>query len=163
LYGRHKLPKTMNFSLGIQRQLMDTVIDVSYVGSLSRHLYMARNINPVPMFARFDPANADPTRPGVPLPDNFFRTYPGYGNLNVYEHAASSNSNSLQVSANRRFTSGFQFGLAYTWSKTLGVVSSDTATVSPYFPWRQWNYGPLSFDRLHNLVFNYMYDLPRVG
>jgi hypothetical protein len=28
---------------------------------------------------------------------------------------------------------------------------------------RQWNYGPLSYDRTHTLVLNYLYDLPRVG
>lgn len=163
LYGDHATPSTMNFSLGVQRQIGDSVIDVSYVASLSRHLYLRRNINPVAMYARFDTANSDPTQPTRPLPDNFFRPYMGYGDLTVQEHVGSSNYNSLQVSANRRLTSNFQFGLAYTWSKTLGVADTDTSSVSPYFPARERNYGPLAFDRTHTLVFNYMYDLPKVG
>jgi len=63
----------MNFSLGVQQQAAGTVVDVSYAGSLSRHLYFRREINPIPMFSRFDPKNEDPTRPGRPLPDVFLR------------------------------------------------------------------------------------------
>lgn len=163
LYGDHKLPDTMNYSLSLQRQVLSSLIDVSYVGMVSHHLYMARNINPIPMYARFDPKNADPTQPGKVLPDNFFRTRMGYGDLNAEEHGASSNYNALQVSANRRFARGLLFGVSYTFSKILGVVSSDTSSVSPYFAPRQRNYGPLTYDRTNSLVFNYMYELPKLG
>ena len=46
---------------------------------------------------------------------------------------------------------------------TLGLANSDTVTISPYFAPRQRNYGPLEFDRPHVLVFNYIYDLPKLG
>jgi hypothetical protein len=163
LFGEAKLPNTMNFSIGIQQQVRNTVIDVSYVGALSRHLQVAKNINAIPMYARFDAANADPTQPGRPLPDNFFRPYSGYGDLNATYFAGTSNYNALQVSANRRFTRGLQFGAAYTWSKVLGVASGDGGGLSPYFDARERNYGPLSYDRTHVLVINYMYDLPKLG
>ena len=87
------------------------MIDASYVGGLSRHLFLRRNINPIPMYARFDPKNEDPTQPGRPLPDNFLRPYQGYGDLNVNEHTGSSNYNSLQVAVNRRFTRWLQFAV----------------------------------------------------
>ena len=163
VFGPHKTANTMNFSAGIQHQVWNSVIDVSYVGGLSRNMFVLRNINPIPMYAHFDPNNQDPTQPGRPLPDNFLRPYKGYGNLNVYENSASSNYNSLQVSVNRRFTRGLQFGLAYTYSKVLGVSPDDTSSLSPYFAARQRNYGPLSFDRSQMLVVNYMYDLPKIG
>ncbi|MEK7404427.1 MAG: carboxypeptidase regulatory-like domain-containing protein [Acidobacteriota bacterium] len=163
LFGRHRTTSTMNFSLGLQHQIRSTVIDASYVGALSRHLFLRSNINPIPMYARFDPKNEDPTQPGRPLPDNFLRPYQGYGDLNVNEHAGSSNYNSLQLAVNRRFTHGLQFGLAYTFAKVLGVAESDTSSVSPYFAPRQRNYGPLGFDRSQTFVVNYLYDLPRVG
>jgi hypothetical protein len=163
LFGHHKLPSTMNFSFGIQRQLGGSVLDVSYVGALSRHLYVRRNINAIAPGARFDPKNFDPTQPGRPLPDNFFRPYMGYGDLNVQEHTGSSNYNALQVSANRRFSGGLQFGVAYTWAKALGIADSDTSLVSSYFAVRERNYGPLSYDRRHTLVVNYLYDLPKFG
>jgi hypothetical protein len=130
---------------------------------LSRHLIIRRNLNPIPMFGRFDPANADPTRPGSPLPDNFLRPIKGYGDINLQEFSATSNYNSLQLSANRRFVKGLQFGVAYTFSKALGVVGDDYSAVSPYFPARNWNYGPLAWDRSHVFVVNYFYDLPKVA
>ena len=163
LYGRHRAPNTMNFSLSLQHRVWDTLIDASYVGSLSRHLFLVRNTNPIPMFGRFDPANGDPTRAGKPLPDNFFRPYRGFGDLNTYENSGTSNYNAFQLSATRRYTRGFQFGLAYTWSKTLGVANTDTSGISPYFPARSRNYGPLAYDRAHVATFNYIYDVPGLG
>ena len=163
MYGRHHLADTMNFSLSLQHQIWGTVIDTSYVGAISRHNFLRRMVNPIAMYSRFDPANMDPTQPGRPLPDNFFRPYPGEGNMYVYEHVGNSNYNSLQVSMNRRFTHGLQFGVAYTFSRLLGFASGDGDVMSPYFDPRQRNYGPLNFDRTHTLVFNYMYDLPKLG
>jgi hypothetical protein len=115
------------------------------------------------MYGRFDSSNGDSTQPGRALPDNFFRPYSGYGDLNAALWAGNSNYNALQMSANRRFKRGLQFGAAFTWSKTLGYASADGDSVSPYFSARSRNYGPLSFDRPFMLVLNYMYDLPKVG
>jgi len=163
LLGDNKMATTMNFSLGIQRRIRNTNVDLAYVGGLSRHLIVLRNLNPIPMFARFDPKNDDPTQPGKALTDNFLRPIKGYGDINLQEFAATSNYNALQVAANRRFTHGLQFGWAYTWSKTLGVSPDDYSNVSPYFSPRKWNYGRLAYDRPHVFVFNYMYELPKAG
>jgi hypothetical protein len=161
-YGKNKLETTMNFSLGVQHNIgFGTVIDISYVGSLSRHLLWQRNINIIPKFARFDPANADPTVPGSPLPDNFFRPYKGYDSLILDEFNATSNYNSLQLSAQRRFTKRLMFGLAYTWSRALSTASGDGTAVTQYFSPRQWMYGP--YGRSHIVKVNYFYELPRLG
>jgi hypothetical protein len=163
LGGKAKLPMTMNYSLGMQRQVAGATLDVSYVGSQSRHQLARRNINPIPMGARFVTANEDPTQPGRPLPDNFLRPYLGWGTISIAEFAYTSNYNSLQVSANRRFHSGLQFGVAYTLSKTLGVANDENGSVSAYFDPRRRDYGPLGFDRTHVFTVNYIYDLPRLG
>jgi len=69
MYGAHKPPSVMNFSLGIQQRVAGIVFDASYVGSLSRNTYYLYNINPIPIGAHFNPANFDPTQPpGTPLP-----------------------------------------------------------------------------------------------
>jgi hypothetical protein len=153
----------MNFSLGIQRQMFGMAVDASYVGSVSRHLYIRRSINPIPIGARFDARNFDPTQPGRPLPDNFLRPYKSHGDITAYEHVATSNYNSFQLSVTRRWSRGLQYGLAYTWSKTLGLASGDTSLITPYFDPRQRNYGLLDFDRTHVLVLHYIYDLPKFG
>jgi hypothetical protein len=132
-----------------------------------RHLLQTRNINLVPYAARFDPANGDPTRPGNPLPDNFFRPYPGYGDINFFENSGISNYDALQVQANRRFSRGLQFGVAYTFSRSRDYTSgADTGTganmrIGTYVDPREWNYGLSSFDQTHVMVINYTWDLPR--
>jgi hypothetical protein len=60
-------------------------------------------------------------------------------------------------------TRGIQYGIAYTFSKVLGVASADGSTVSSYFPMRKLNYGRLSYDIPHMLVINYAWDLPDPG
>jgi hypothetical protein len=163
LFGSAKPMTTMNYSLGLQQSVMNLIVDVSYVGSLSRHLLLGTNINRIPMYAHFDLNNADPTQPAVALPDNFLRPYKGFGNVNLNTFDGTSNYNALQASVNRRLTRGLQLGVAYTFSKALGTVSGEGSAVSPYFAPRQRNYGSLTFDRNQFFVANYMCDLPKPG
>ncbi len=161
--GEQKLPTVMNFSLGVQREIgFHTVVDLAYVGTLGRQLVYIRNINPIPMFAHFDPKNIDATT-GRPLPDNYLRPYLGMGDIKEQGFGASSNYNGLQLAVNRRMSNGLQYGVAYTYSKSLGVASTDGDQVSPYFDMRHRNYGPLSFDIRQVLVINYTWDLPNPG
>ncbi|NOT63863.1 MAG: TonB-dependent receptor plug domain-containing protein, partial [Acidobacteria bacterium] len=160
-----KTPVIYNWTLGIQQDLgFKTLLSVSYNGSRSNFLLQSRNLNLVPYGAQFLPANIDPTITGNrPLPDNFFRPYPGYGNITYNEYASSSNYHALQVQANRRFSKGLQYGLAYTWSKTMDLTDTDGGGVAVYAPTRIWNYGKAGFDQKHNFVFNYTWDVPKVG
>jgi hypothetical protein len=158
-----KVPSVMNMSFAVQRNLgFFTVLDVAYVGSLGRNLEWQRNLNTVPFGANFLPQNADPTDPRVPLPPNFLRPYVGYGNITHVEFASSSSYHSMQVSANRRFAEGLQFGFAWTWSKAMDYNSSDGEAVSNLVNRRVWNYGPSAFDRTHVVRVNWLYDVPNV-
>ena len=161
--GKQPLPNVMNFSVGVQREVgFGTVLDASYVGSLGRNLLYVRNINPIAMYARFDPANIDPTT-GSPLQDNFLRPYLGLGNISNRGFGATLNYHSFQFSANRRMSRGIQFGASYTFSKSLGAGGADFDGVSPYFSMRQRNYGLVEYDRTHALVINYTWELPDPG
>jgi len=72
---------SFNSSFDVHRNIgWGTVVDAAYVSTLGRHLSDFRNINLVPYGARFLASNQDPTT-GRPLPDDFFRPYPGYGNI----------------------------------------------------------------------------------
>jgi hypothetical protein len=147
----------------VQREIgFHSMIDVSYVGSMARHLIVQRNINSIPMYAHFDPKNIDSTT-GSPLPDNYLRPYLGMGSINMRTFDGTSNYHGLQVSANRRMSRGIQYGAAYTWSKALGTSDADFGGLSYYFPVRQRNYGPLGYDIRHMLVLNYTWDLPGLG
>jgi hypothetical protein len=92
-----------------------------------------------------------------------YRPYAGYTNApgavgnTDYTWGTNNNYNSLQTSLNRRVGAGLQIGIAYTWSKALGVsVGHPTDT-------RQAGYGPLPQDRTQSLVINYIYTIPGIG
>jgi outer membrane receptor protein involved in Fe transport len=156
-----KVPSTMNMSFAVQRNVgFSTVLDVAYVGTLARNLQWRRNLNAIPFGTNFLPQNADPASPAVPLPPNFLRPYIGHGNVSHVEFASSSSYHSMQVGAERRFTKGLQFGLAWTWSKAMDYNSGDGEAVSNLVARRVWNYGPSSFDRTHVVRVNWLYDLP---
>jgi hypothetical protein len=153
------VPTVYNYSIGIQNKLpFNTVLETSYVGSLSRHLQNNRNLNAVPYGTLYLPGTTT-VNTAIPNAD-FVRPYQGYGNINIYEGTATSNYNSLQVSLNRRMASGLFFGLAYTWSKALGTGSGDGDFFRIDSLQRFANYGLLSFHRAHNLAANFIYELP---
>jgi Carboxypeptidase regulatory-like domain len=164
-----KVPSIYRYSLGIQRELgFGTVVDASYVGNVGRHLIQAIDPNIIPYGARFLPENQDPTSPGNALTDNFYRPIPGYSGIPEIFNGGYSSYNALQVAVNRRFSRGIAFGASYTWSKVMNLNSSggspnDASQVATYRDWRVWNYGPASFDQTQMLVFNYVWDLPKVS
>ena len=165
-----KLPTSYNFQFGIQARLpWSMVLDTAYVGGQSRHQQDNRNLNPVPYGAAFSPQNQDPTlvaaQPNAlagsnALPPNLLRPYRGYGQILLYESAAISNYNSLQLSLNRRAAAGLFVGVAYTWSKTLTNATSDTAVVRADNLNRLANYGPANFDRRQVFAANWVYTVP---
>jgi hypothetical protein len=94
------------------------------------------------------------------LGDNFLRPYKGYGDINTTTWSGVANYNALQVQVNRRYTRGFQYGVAYTWSRSLDYANDDSSDVSAGRPYRAFNYGPSDFDQTHIFTINYIYDLP---
>ena len=147
-----KSPYAMNASLSVQRNIgFGTVVDVAYVGTFGRHLEWTRDLNAIPLGANFNPKNADPTNAAVPLPASFLRGYTGFNNINQADWAANSSYHSLQVTANRRFAHGLQFGGAWTWSKAMGYVDADGTAITSLVSAKIWNYGPAGFDRTHVL------------
>ncbi|MBI3680066.1 MAG: carboxypeptidase regulatory-like domain-containing protein [Acidobacteria bacterium] len=156
-----KPTQSMNVSLSVQHDIgAGIVLDAGYVSTLGRNQMWRRNINPVPFGANFDPRNADPTNTRVPLPNSFLRPMPGYADVNMIEWAGSSNYHSLQVTMNRRFRKGLDFGASYTWSKTLDYIDDDEGAIAVLVPLRVWNYGLAAFDRTHVFKANFLYSLP---
>jgi hypothetical protein len=121
-----------------------------------------RSFNALPYGTRFLPSSIDSTT-GSPLPDNFLRPLPGYADIQYIELAGTSNYHSLQTQINKRFSKGLQFGLAHTWSKAMTIVNGNGDSVNPYLDYRMRNYGKASFDRTHNLIINYVYDIPKLS
>lgn len=164
IFGDNPMPTTYNYSLGFQQQFgRSMLVDVSYVGSISRHQLWQRNINPIPLYATHldrNPQNTNPTRPGVALPGNFLRPIQGYGDIFLYEFAATSNYNSVQARVTQRLGKSINWGVSYTFSKALGTAPNDGFTVATFFSPRVWNYGVLTHDRTQVLAINYNWKLP---
>lgn len=155
------IPTVYNWSLSVQRGIgFGTVVDAAYVGSLGRHLMWQRDMNVVPMGANFQPANIDPTTKKA-YPKAFLVPHTGYNSVDFREWASSSNYHSLQLTANRRFARGVQFGVAWTWSKAMDYNSGDANGVSPLVPVRVWNYGLSNYDHTHVFKFNWLWDIPK--
>ena len=166
---------TYNFELGFQQDIgFKTVVEASYVGSFSRHLGEQRNINPVPDSAKFvdcrviaasicHPENRDPLTASSAKNNDFLRPYRGYGDINQNTWGGVSNYNGLQVQVNRRYASGFQYGVAYTYSKSFDYANDDTSDVNLGRPYKAFNYAPSDFDQTHILTVNYIYDVPSLS
>ena len=177
-----KIPTTYSYQFSVQKRLpWSTILDVAYVGSASRHQQDNRNLNWSPFGTTFTAAATDPTAgtgcigcsaalgTGRPLgsnalPQNFMSPIQGYGNINLYESAATANYNALQVQVQRRAAKGLFLGVSYTWSKAMATALSggtnDNSFVRPDQYNRLANYSPASFDRQQVLVVNYVYRLP---
>ena len=156
-------PSIYNFTFGLQQDIgFQTIMEVSYVGSFARHLGQRININGVPDGARLGTNNIDPVT-GQRIPNDFLRPFRGYADINLVTWAGTSNYNSLQVQLGRRYTAGFQYGLAYTYSKSFDYANDDSSDVLFSRPYKDFNYAPSDFDQTHILTVNYIYDIPGLG
>ncbi len=172
-----KTPTIYNFQIGVQQDIgFKTVMEVSYVGSVARHLGEQRDINPFPDTAKFvdctvaalfgvtcHPENRDPFSASSAKNSDFLRPYRGYASINRNTWSGTSNYNGLQVQVNRRYTRGFQYGVAYTYSKTFDYANDDTNDVNNGRPYKAFNYAPANFDQTHILTVNYIYDVPKLS
>ncbi len=180
------IPSVYSFSLGVQHDLgWGTMLDVAYVGSQSRHLSQKYNLNAIPYGYLFTYAAQDPDKYGGTVPVDgdswipqmykdagykfmghnalrpvFLRKYQGFDDISYMNFDGTANYNSLQISANKRFTKDLQFGAAYTWSKTMATSSDDGAWTNIINP-KIYNYGPTNWDRPGVFAFNYTYNLPK--
>lgn len=153
-----QVPYQMNYSLSIQREMPKGIfVEAAYVGNLGRHLIRQPDINQ-PTFAAL---RANQLLPSAQrLVTNALRPYKGYSAILYRLSDSSSNYNALQLYAAKR-KGNLTMTVSYTWSKALGDSSGNGDNPEDPFN-RDFNYGPLSFDRRYVLVTTYTYRLPRL-
>jgi hypothetical protein len=146
-----KIPTAWEWNTTFQREVMrGTTVEVGYVGRRGLHNQRKRNINQL----QPGTVQANPT-----INANALRPYLGYGIVDISENSGMSRYNGLQVSVQRRFAAGLQFGLAYTYARARDDGSSLT-DVLPNAYSNAGYYGLADFDRTHVLTANYIYELP---
>jgi len=161
--GKMPWPVVKNASLNWQQALgFQTSLSVGWVGNYSQRQPFNENVNAVPLGADFKSSNISPAT-GGPLTQVGSAAervnYPGFLNLSQLVFYGSSNYNALEVVVQHRQYRNVLFGVAYTWSKSLGVTSYDPLVANNHAR----NYGPLSSNRGQTLEINYSWRLPGVG
>jgi hypothetical protein len=130
-----------HWNFGIQRQLTrDSLLEVEYVGNKGTFLNSGHATN--------DPAagsgNIQQRRP-----------YPRFGAITFNAQEMSTIYHALQVSAQKRYSTGFWFLVSYTFSKSLSrlqtpAIGGDSA----------YERGPSDIDIPHNFAYSFGYQLP---
>lgn len=148
-----QVPRILQWSFGIERQLKPSMmLDVSYVGTRGIDL----------MTNGYD-YNQAPPGPGAPDPRRpLYSLNPNVTSINWHDNCCGSDYNSLQVSVNKRFSHGLQFGASYTYASFLtnapninggGVTIQNARCFS-------CAWGPALSDYTNVLTFNHVYELP---
>ncbi|OFW00593.1 MAG: hypothetical protein A3I61_07875, partial [Acidobacteria bacterium RIFCSPLOWO2_02_FULL_68_18] len=143
--SRHALPRTWQWSAGLDQSFGADRISATYTGRAGRRLLRR-------YFYAFDAVRpVNPAFPGVRL--NVTRNDPGWGDDSDY-HA-------LQLQYNRRLSRGLQALASYTLARATDSGSddatvnlADSATMPTYY------YGYSRFDRRHMANVSAMYLLP---
>ncbi len=146
-----KNPEAWNWNFTVEREFFfKSMASIAYVGRRGLHQQRESNINqPLPSVIQANPGvNPDALRP-----------YLGYNSIRETDNVASSRYNSLQATWNRRFSNGLQFGVSYTFSKSMDSGSNQRDIIpNTYDAHNLW--GPSEFDARHVFIANYLYELP---
>jgi hypothetical protein len=129
------LPRSYQWNGAIEQSLgTDQVLSVTYVGALGRDLLRTDRLsNP----------NAN------------------FGSVAVVRNTATSNYNALQIKFQRRLSNGLQALGSYTWSHSIDIASSDSATFNtPAAVGTALDRGNSDFDVRHSISAAVTYEIP---
>ena len=174
-----KTPYTQNWSFGVQRAITSTLtLEVDYVGVKGTHLFRAVDGNP-PQPALVNQLLSS----GVPTEDLQFGSLWGDGATNntafyagngfgpgafLYKSIGNSFYNGMQVNLQQRFSHGFQFQFAYTYSHAISDINDplEPAQNNANLPRNSFDLqaerGNSDFDIRHRAVANLIYE-PNIG
>lgn len=140
-------PKIHEWSAGIERRVSAGIfVSADVVLARGRNLPNLRNLN-------------QPVGGTGPLP------FSGFGSIEWRENSASSRYEGLDLTAERRFSRGLGFSVAYTLSRSADQSAEHLAAGgSPSFPQdashlEAWE-GPSDYDTRHRFVGAFVYELP---
>lgn len=180
LQYNYKNPGTLMFSLGVQRELSQSVVAVvQYVGSRGWDQSIDIPINTLPLTDPNNPFNPlpgqpygvrqgvagkipDPANPGKFLPatsPNYFRQFPGFSSITQESNLGNFNYNSLQMGIRMENRHGLTVQLAYTYSHEIDTNANDLNGASNPFN-LAYDKGSGAFDRRHIFNANYVYAIP---
>ncbi|PYY08197.1 MAG: hypothetical protein DMG69_16065 [Acidobacteria bacterium] len=126
----YQQPMVEQYNFEFEHQLSNSVaFTVGYLGVRGTHLTRTRDINLSP------PSPASISLAGSPSAQFNYLQFPktrpiaGFSRIFQFEDTAHSTYHGLVVTANKRFSQGFSFGAAYTWSHAIDDAPDATAVV----------------------------------
>ena len=141
---------SLQWTLGIQRQLTDTVVwDISYVGNRGVKLIYSPTLNR----NRRDTGRLE---------------VPGFSRFRYYQSADNSDYNSLQTSLKKRLSKNLLANFHYTWASNTSYFRGDyTCCGGGEEPQDlsdlKSNHAPTPFHIRHRFVADWIYELPFQG
>jgi hypothetical protein len=163
-------PYVQQGRLGIERELFaNTSLSVNYLYFRGVHLSRTRDVNLAPPVATTLTDPASQTFSVLRHPAT--RPIPGFARISLFESTADSRYNALAIELKRRFSRGFQFIAAYTFSsakdnrpdQTMVVVGADDAKGLMNNLDINADWGRSDLDIRHRFVFSPVYEIGRVG
>ena len=147
-----RMPTVDSWNLSVQRAIAPALTaELAYVGSKTIHGFVSEG----PSYNCNEPT-VQGFAEGVPRSQRrpFFQEFGWTQDLNCYLNNGSSSFHSLQARIEKRFSRGVQFQANYTWSKAL-TYSGEYFAINP-----RVNYGPVDFDRAHQINVTALWELP---
>ena len=155
-------PYLQTWNLNLQRQLpWDTLFTAGYAGSRGIHLMRNTDAN---------------TRIPTQLADGRWQysadspfVNPSFSTIELKKSDGRSWYNALVVELRKRFGAGVQLQGSYTFSRSIDTTQASTffsdsrtgtTSAMPELPGFEYNKGLSDFHAKHNLVWNFLWDLP---
>ncbi|HVZ83566.1 MAG TPA: TonB-dependent receptor [Terracidiphilus sp.] len=133
------------YSFAVQHELMRNMsLTVGYAGNKTEH-------------NQFNGIAENTPEPGAGNVQSR-RPFPQWGKVSMSRTDGSANYNALQVTLEKRLSSGIYGLVSYSWSKCLDNGSVEGGP--PALELLNQNYGPCSYDMTNNLTISSVYQLP---
>ena len=181
-----RTPYAQQWHLTLERQISDDyLMSAAYVGTKGTKLTRLTTPNLGPNVTTLIPVSTGFTTPDNPNPRPLDliglppflvipkdaesirreRPVPALGPYRIFENSASSNYHALQIEARKRYSHGYTFTVAYTWSHAIDDVSDIFPLGgAPVLSQNSSNYrlerANASFDVRHRLATSLVWDLP---
>lgn len=137
------------WNFNVERSLSEnTLLTLAYIGNVSRHMS----------------ARADGNQPYALSSGNTsgildVKPQPLAGPVDLQQNAINADYNALAATLQRRYASGLQFLMSYTWSKAMDIADGDNTNIENIYNPRL-TYSLAAFDRTNNVELSGVYDLP---
>ncbi len=158
-------PESWQWNLTVSHEVLpDTVLEVSYIGNVGRHIWRPGVIyNEVVPDPAIRTAIAQTIESGADATDliNANRRIPGVGPITMSQSNGESSYHGLQIWLNRRFANNLAYQVSYTYGHAISNVPlfAYTTATNDVFNYNL-DRGDADLDRRHILVANAVYVLP---